>query len=141
MALIIYPTTGYDSFVSLADAETILENNVPPSQRLDWDAIVEDTTKQIYLRQATLVIKGKITLPDTLEDDLKLAAAYLANYSIGKDMVDDNDKDKIKRKKVDDIEVEYFSGRDADNELPDLVVNLLRQYEVSSSGSFSFNRG
>jgi len=139
--LIEYPTTGYDTFCSLADAGTILLNNVPPSQRTDWDAITEDTTKEIYLRQATLVIKGKITLPETLEYDLKLATAYLANYSIGKDMVDDGEKSNIKVKKVDDISVEYFNPRDADNELPDLVINLLAKYEVSSSGTFSLVRG
>lgn len=140
MAVTLYPATGWDSFVEEAEASTILLNNVPTAQQVDWVALAVGQ-REVYLRQATLVIKGKITLPETLEYDLKLATAYLANYSIGKDMVDDGEKSYIKREKIDDLETEYFSPRDADNELPDLVINLLAQYEVSSSGTSSFIRG
>jgi hypothetical protein len=65
MALIIYPSSGFDSFVTLADATSNLTNNVIDITA--WTALT-DAKKEIYLRQATLLIKSKIDpigfLPD-----------------------------------------------------------------------------
>jgi hypothetical protein len=138
--LIIYPTINYDSFCSLADANTIISLNVPKAQRSLWDAITDDLEKEIYLRQATLIIKDKITPPSTLEDDLKKATAILANHQVGMNVTDKDDSHYIKRKKVDDLETEYFDMRQPDESIPSFVVSLLKQYEVQTSGTFVFGR-
>ena len=139
MALTIYPTTSYDSFCSLDDSNTIIAGYIPDTAQ--WDALT-DAQKEVYLRQSSLIIEEKVSqLPTTLEENLKKATAILANHSIGLNMVDDSDSNKIKKKKVKDIEVEYFSAPDAKNEIPDLVISLLSVYNVQSSSTFSFSRG
>lgn len=138
MALIIYPNEDYDSFCSVADADSILTNNVPSSQRTAWEALLE-ADKEIYLRQATILIKQKITLPDTLEDDLKTACAYLANYSIGKDMTNSTSDNNIKVDEVVGVvKTEYFSPNKSSNSFPSIVNSLLKQYGLQSDGSFKF---
>jgi len=141
MALIVYPLTNYDTFCSLVDAETILLNNVPSTQRTLWDALTVDADKEILLRMATLLIKQRITLPDTLESDLKSATVYLANHSIGVNMMDDDSSDNIKSKQIDGVtKVEYFSRGESSNAFPSLVDSLLSQYNSVSDSSFVFSR-
>ena len=139
--LIIYPTDLYDSFVSLADAETILTNNVPSSQLTDWNNLL-DSDKEIYLRQATLLIANKITLPATLEDNLKRATTYLALHSVGKVMTaNDGKTGNIKRKRVEGvIDTEYFNAGQDSNSFPEIVTLLLKDYGTTSSSSFAFSR-
>ena len=135
MALIIYPTTSYDTFCSLVDAEALILANVPTAQKALWDALT-DPDKEILLRQATLLIKNKITLPYTLEDDLKLATAYLANSSVAVDMTTSDGKENVKVKDiVGVVKTEYFSRGQDSNSFPDLVVLLLGQYQITSVGS------
>lgn len=137
--LVEYPTTNYDTFSSLTDANTIIAKLVPDTAL--WDAL-EDTQKEIYLRQATLIIKNRIaTLPATLENDLKTATAFLSNHSIGKSLADTSDKAYISEKEiVGVVRTKYASPRKSDDELPSLVVQLLKQYSVESSSSFNFDR-
>ena len=141
MALILYPTTDYDAFISIANCDTFLTANVIGSQRTDYDAL-SDGDKEIYIRQATTLIKHNITLPDTLEDDLQYATAYLVNYSIGVDMTNEDGKQgNIKRKEiVDVVETEYFAPGQDSNSFPDIVQSLLNQYDGVSDGSFVFER-
>lgn len=139
MALIIYPTDSYDSFCSVADADTIITNNVPESET--WLAL-DPAKKEVYLRQATETVKGSVLcLPDTLEDDLKKATVYTANYSITTPTAVDSGKGNIKKKTiVDVVETEYFYATKA-NELPENVVKLLEKYCVEASDSaFEFGR-
>ena len=142
MALTEYPTTSWDTFCSLADAEALLLANVPTSQRTLWDAPLANADKEIQLRQATLLIKQRITVPDTLEDDLKLATALLANSSININMQDEDGKTgNIKSKRIEGVvDTEYFAPSADSNSFPDLVVSLLEQYNGESDGSFTFNR-
>lgn len=141
MALTIYPATGYDSFTTLADAEALILANIPAAQHTAWDALPDDAAKEIELRQATILIKNKTTLPDTLEDDLKLACVYLANSSVGVTMTNEDGKADIKMKEiVDVVKTEYFGRSKDSNEFPDIVNMLLSQYEVTTSSSFSFER-
>jgi len=141
MALIIYPTTDYDSFCSLADADTLITANVPAAQHILWDAL-DDADKEVELRQATLLIKNKIDLPGMLEDDLKLACALLANSSTGTDMADSDGKTgNVKSKEiVDVVKTEYFGRSKSNDEFPNMVNLLLSQYQVKSSSSFTFER-
>lgn len=141
MPLTIYPTTGYDSFCSLADAEALIAANIPSAQHTAWDAITTDTDKEVELRQATILIKNKITLPETLEDDLKLACVYLANSSVGVNMMNEDGKGDIKSKEiVDVVKTEFFGGKKDSNSMPDMVMMLLAQYEIVASSSFTFER-
>lgn len=140
MALILYPLDNYDTFCSLADAETLIANNIPSAQHTAWDALT-DPEKEILLRQATLIIKNKIELPDLLENELKLAAIYLANSSVGTDMTKDDGKSDVKVKEIVGVVKTEFFGRAKDsNSLPDMVTMLLSKYNYLSSGSFTFDR-
>lgn len=141
MALTVYPTTDYDTFCSLADAETIVSDNIPSAQHTSWDDLT-DENKEVELRQATILIKNKVTVPPTLENDLKLACVYLANSSVGTVMTDnDGTTGNVKTKDiVGVVRTEYF-GRSEDNDsFPNIVNLLLSQYEVASGSSFSFER-
>lgn len=140
--LTIYPNTNYDTFCTITDANTILTNYVPSSQREKWDALA-DTDKEILLRQSTLLIKQKVQeLPDTLETELQQACAFLANDSIGKNMRDEDGNSNLKRKKIDGvIEKEYFNPSKESNSFSDLVEQLLSKYDVQTDGNFLFDRG
>ena len=141
MALIIYPDTGYDSFSSIADADAYLASNVPSSQRTLWEALV-DADKEIYLRQSTTLIENKITLPDTLEENLQNACIYLANYSVGLDML--NSDGETGNIKVDEVvgvvKTEYFGASKDSDSFPSIVDLLLADYGLVTDGSFSFER-
>jgi len=140
MALIVYPDTGYDTLCSLSDAEAIILANIPAAQHTAWD-LLDDPAKEIELRQATLLIKNKITLPNTLENDLKFACAYLANSSVDIVMIKSDGKGEIKSKEiVDVVKTEWFSPRKDSNSFPDIVNMLLKQYELIASSSFTFER-
>ena len=142
MALIIYPTTDWDSFCDVADADLILANNVPSSQLTAWNALTT-TDKEIYLRQATLLISNKITIPSTLESNLQKACAYLAWYSVGKDLTNNDGKTgNVKVKEiVGVVKTEYFSQGKDSNSFPEIVDLLLKDYGAVSDGSFIFARG
>lgn len=139
--MIIYPNTDYDTFCLVADADTILNNNVPSSQLTAWNNLTT-TDKDIYLRQATLLISNKITIPDTLESNLKKATAYLAWYSVGKDMTTTSSDSNVKVDEVVGVvKQEFFAPSRSENDFPDIVTMLLSSYNVVSDGSFSFVRG
>ncbi len=141
MSLIIYPSDSWVSFCSVADADSLLSLNVPSAQRTVWNTPLSESDKEVYLRQATLLIRQQITLPDTLEDDLKLATAYLANHSTDIDMTNEDGSDNVKVKEiVGVVKTEYFSNGESSNTFPDIVNSLLTQYEASASGGFSFSR-
>lgn len=140
MALILYPLDGYDTFCSLADAESLITNNIPSIQHTAWDAL-QDPEKEILLRQATLIIKNKIDLPEELENELKLATVYLANSSVGLDMTNDDGKSNIKSKEIVGVVKTEFFGKSSDsNSLPDMVTMLLSKYDFTSGSSFIFQR-
>jgi hypothetical protein len=149
MSLIIYPAADYDSFCSVSDATTILDNNllsISEWTTLDnlsiseWTAL-DNTNKEKLLRQATLLISTRIKLPDTLETNLKKATAYLANYSIGKDMTNSSSDSNVKIEEIaGTIKTEYFSPNKSDNDFPDIVDMLLSSYGIVQSGSFVMDR-
>ena len=101
-----------------------------------------DTDKEILLRQSTLLIKNKITLPDTLEGDLQLATAYLSNSSVSVEMTTPDGNENVKVKEIDGVvKTEYFTKGSDSNSFPDLVNLLLGQYQIVSTGSsIKFNR-
>jgi len=138
--LILYPNTGYDAFVSVVDCDAFLALNVIGAQRESY-GLLSDTDKEIYIRQATLSIKNSVTLPNTLENDLMRATAYLVNYSIGKDMTNSDRSSNIKSKEISGVtKTEYFTANSDVNSFPDICQSLLKQYDVVTDGTFSFNR-
>lgn len=140
MALIIYPTTNYNSYVSLADAEILITDNV--INHTAWDALV-NADKELYLKQSTTLIRLKITDPATTEtpSDLELATIYLAVSSIAVDMTESDGKDNLKRIKIEGaIEKEFFTKGEKSNTFPDIVEALLSQYTYSNSSSFTLQR-
>ena len=141
MAVILYPETDWDAFIDVATCDAFLTANVIGTQRTAYDALT-DPDKEIYIRQATTLIRGKITLPATLEDDLMYATAYLVNYSIGVDMTRDDGKGNLKSINIvnETVEKEWFSPTDANNDFPDIVQSLLSAYGLNTDGSFSFIR-
>lgn len=140
MSLIIYPTEDYDAFISVVDCDTLLSSNVIGAQRALYDDLV-DSDKEIYIRQATTLIKQRITMPETLENDLKAATAYLVNYSVGLDMTNADKSSNVKVKNiVGVISTEYFSNGSASNAFPDVVTSFLSQYGLSARSTFSLDR-
>ena len=140
MALTIYPTDNYDAFISIVDCDTYLTSNIIGSQRILYDALI-DSDKEIYIRQATTLIGQRITLPDTLEDDLKAATAYLVNYSVGLDMTNANKSSNVKVKNiVGVISTEYFASGAASNAFPDIVTSFLSTYGLLARSSFVLDR-
>jgi len=140
MALILYPTDDYDAFISIVNCDAFLTANVIGSQRTLYDAL-EDVDKEIYIRQATTLIEGRITLPDTLEQDLQDATAYLVNYSVGLDMLNADKSSNVKVKNiVGVISTEYFATGAASNSFPDVVTTLLGQYGLIARSSFALDR-
>ena len=139
MAIILYPNTDWDGFVDEATATAILTSLVP--DLTDWTDLTVQV-REVYIRQATLLISQEITIPDALEKDLQKATAYLANYSIGKDMQEENGSELLKRKRIEGVvDKEWFAPRETkSNELPDIVERLIAQYKLSGSSSFTFTR-
>lgn len=140
MALTIYPTTSWDSYVSLAEAETIASANI--INLTAWNALT-DAVKELYLKQSTTLIRLKINDPEATSTpyDLKLATVYLSVSSIGADMTDNDGKENIKRIKIDGaIEKEYFTKGESSNSFPEIVTALLAQYQYTSTSSFVLTR-
>ena len=137
MALTIYPTEDWNSFCSVLDANAIMSAQIDSTA---WTALTE-AQKEAYLKQATLLIRLRIQPPDTLEDDLKLATAMLANYSIGKEVTANDGNDNVKRIKIDGaLEKEYFTKASSNTEFPYLVSQLLSQYGLVSGSTFKIVR-
>lgn len=135
MALIIYPTEDWDSYLTVADAEVLMGKHILDMST--WNAL-SDPHKEIYVRQASLLIKTKITDPETTEtpDDIELATAYLANYSVGKTMTNSDDSGNLKSKRIEGvIAKEWFSANKASNAFPDVVADLLAPYGYVGYGA------
>ena len=75
MALIIYPTTDYDSFISVVDADTIITNN--SVQSVTWLALTE-AEKEVYLRIATTRILNAVSTDTTNSDGYLDETVYVA---------------------------------------------------------------
>lgn len=143
MALILYPNESYNAFTNLTFCNTFVAENIPPAQQTQYIAL-DDATKEIYIRQATILIQQRIELPETLEDDLQKATCYLVVHSINRDMLNNNDEATALQEKTIDkgtITKKYFKGKKkATNSFPSIVKSLLKQYGYVSAGTFEFLR-
>lgn len=139
--IILYPLENYDGFITASDCTSYLTLNVPSSQLVDY-LLLDEPSVEILIRQATTLIKSKITLPSTLEDNLKNACAYLVKYSVTNVMTNSDTEGNIKVDEVVGVvKTEYFSPNQANNSFPDIVDSLLSSYGIVQDGTISFLRG
>ncbi len=113
MALIIYPTDGYDSFVSVEEATTYITTLT--TQGAAWEAL-DEATQEVYLRIACRNILMGIDqnvnpLPDPapacLGESQSLMASQDLTYGISA-TTDVGDTGAIKKQKVATLEIEYY---------------------------------
>ena len=139
--IILFPLDNFDGFITEADCTTFLNLNVPASQLTAYLAL-DTASREILIRQSTTLIKNKITLPATLEDNLSQACAYLVNYSVGINMTLDDGNGNIKIDEVvGAVKTEFFSPNDANNSFPDIVELLLSDYGLAQDGTWAFKQG
>ena len=115
MALVIYPNVGYDSFVTVVDADTYID-----TLTLDGPAWIALTVpvKENYLRIATRTIIDGIDqtvypLPDPAPACLGEATALIASWDLKNGLsasAGGGTTGEVKRQKVSTLEIEYFQS-------------------------------
>lgn len=141
MALIVYPTTDWDSFVSVTRADTIIGGFVQDAGATAYIALTE-TEKEAILRQTALQIQlcNGIVLPDDIEYSLEYAQCYLTTHALETDMITyDPTADSVTSEAVDTLAVSYDVNRKEGNDtFPPMVTKLLSRYGcITQSGGFS----
>lgn len=156
MALILYPTTGYDSFISEADATTLISSySLQSSQWLALDV----PTREVYLRIATSKILSVVSTdtenlsgyldPSTYEastscipNSCALMAINDVVYQISAEI--NPNTGLISSEQVGDLKVTYFHGANTSsrqlssknkNPFPLEVRSCLMRYGASFSSS------
>lgn len=115
MALIVYPTESYDSFVSLVDATDYITKY---TLQLDSWTAFDTTTKEALLRiaaQRLISNSDELLFPiDPIPDCIAIAQALMASqdgkYGFSSGLIYD-DKGARKKEKVSVIEVEYYDTK------------------------------
>ena len=154
MALIIYPLTNYDSFISLTDADVIISNYSVNGSK--WLAL-DTATKEVYLRIATDRILNVVstdslseygyldsTTYDPLTSCLPKACALIAmndlDYLISKEL--NPNTGLVQKEKVGDIERTFFHGFPQKhivglnkNPFPSSVIKCLNSYGAMLNSS------
>tara|TARA_R110000772_G_scaffold5454_1_gene19462 strand:- start:13986 stop:14453 length:468 start_codon:yes stop_codon:yes gene_type:complete len=112
MALIIYPTASYDSFITIADANTAVDSLTLYSTQ--W-AAKSDTEKEIYLRIAFRNIDDHVNqtltpYADPIATCVGEAQALMAIQDVvyGTSTPDTDLNGAIKKQKVASLEIEYY---------------------------------
>ena len=139
MALIIYPTDSWDSFLDVSTCETLSDAYISGNK---FSQLTDEPQKEAVLRQTALQIKTckSIVLPEFIEVELQLAQMYLVEQALTLDMIayDPNDK-AITGESVDTISVSYDTSKKGSNgDFTPMVNSLLSQYGCTrASGGFS----
>lgn len=111
MSLIIYPTTNYDSFISLTDADTVISENTLFSS--NWD-LLSDANKEIYLRIATTRLLNVIdtSLLDGTDACLCKSCALMAVRDLVFEISTSVNPNTglVSSEKVGDLQVTYYHG-------------------------------
>jgi len=137
MALIIYPTVGYDSFISLEDADLWVTNYSP--QAPQWNTIT-DVEKEVYLRLTCNIILNKIdiTLLPTTPECLAFSNIAMALndviYGISKTV--NPNFGLITKEKVGDLEVNYKQYRENINK-PSIYNQQIKSCLITYGAVFS----
>jgi len=134
MSLIIYPTLGYNSFVTVQRADEIMSSFANDK---GWSGF-DTPTKETNLKQAFILIAmcPKFKPPDTSEFALEQAQVMLTLYYIDKDPFDvDKDAAAVKREKLGGMEIEYQAGMRRGDKIvyPSYVTQFLKPYGCTGS--------
>lgn len=139
MALVIYPLDGWNSFVTLLEADTIIATYVNDNGYL----ALTDPEKEAHLIQSAMLISlcPNIVLPVDTEEQLKNAQCQLTVYNLINDPLayDPNEK-AINKEKVDSLEVGYDVNFKKDPDaltFPPVVMYMLKPYGCKTSGGFT----
>ncbi len=146
MILVIYPAVGYNSFVTLPEANTLADQFMTEDA---WNALSDDD-KMRRLTQAFFFIEGTIeTMPAGPEECLNTTQVEMAlfyndtNYGGG----GSSSGGEIKKAQVGPISVEYtegtqFTAEDNPLGIPERSYNCLDSYgiEFISSNQFRLKR-
>lgn len=143
LTLVIYPATDYNSFVTLAEADAIIESDV---NYPTWAAETDDEVKKRYLITAfrNIVALNGLTLPATAEDCLKESQSLMAVHDIVNGIsTASGTPGQIESAKVGPVEVKYTDGSPASDigVFPAVVYKCLESYGAYFTGSsFRFDR-
>ena len=116
MALIIYPTADYDSFITVADATTAIDSLTLYSTQ--WAAL-SATEKEVYLRIAFRDIDDHVDqddypYPDPMTDCVGEAQALMAIQDVVYGFsasVSTAEVGSVKKQKVASLEIEYYDSK------------------------------
>lgn len=141
--LIIYPTTDYDSFVSVVDADTIISKN--SLKNTEWTALTE-AQKEVFLRIATTRILNAIDTSLLVEDVcIKNATALMAVRDLVFEISSSVNPNTglISKEKVGNVEVTYFHGNPihritgrSTNPFPKEIIPCLQKYGADLTSGY-----
>jgi len=138
MSLIVYPTSDYDSFISVLDADSIIANNTLFNS--NWTALTT-TQKEVYLRIASTRILNVIdtALLDGTDSCLVKVSALMAVRDLVFEISSSINPNTglVSSEKVGDLQVTYYHGNTNRqvrgknmNPFPPEVVNCLADYDA-----------
>ena len=129
MALIIYPDAGYNSFISVLEADEIINGF---TNDRGWATFTtEDKEKNLKQAFTYMALCPKFKPPDDNNDSLRMAQALLTIYYIGTDPFEyDPNSAAVTREKLGSMEIEYQAGMKHRGGMvfPPYVVTLLKPY-------------
>ena len=136
--LIQYPTSNWDTFLSLVEADLLLGTMTDIGS---WATMTDEEKSHLLVQTASQIrLCQNITLPATLEGDLMLGHGYLLLQASRVDMTeyDHNEKD-ITGEKVGSIAIRY-AYRDKNktiSDIPPMATMYLKQYGCGGNAGFS----
>ena len=138
MALIVYPTDDWDTFIDVTESDSIITGMVQNDNTRAYLTLQVDQ-KEAVLRQTATQIRlcSNITLPEDNEGDLQLAQCYLTVHAMGVDMTayDPNEK-AVTYEKVGSLATAYQAGmKGSSTDFDSMTSSLLRQYGCSGQSS------
>ena len=142
LSLIVYPATDYNSFVTLTEADAIIETTVYNSS---WSGLPNDD-KMRYLITAyrNIMILDGILLPDTATTCLKESQSLMAVHDKVNGISEaSSNAGQIQSAKVGSVAVTYTNGDPATmpSLYPSQAVKCLEDLGASiNSNSFRFER-
>ncbi len=134
MAMVVYPTESYDSFITVAEADTtILKYTLNTAS---WEAL-SDSNKEAYLRIAfSVIVDGLEDIPDDpVSDCLKGSQALNAVHDLLNGVSNPlSIESAVKKEEAGQVKVEYFepaSAKVSDSYIHPLSIKCLSDLEYN----------
>jgi len=141
--MIIYPDAGYQSFISVGDADTTIGSFVESAGKTAYLAL-DIPGKEAILTQSSLQIElAGCTLPAQNEKPLELATCYLSTSNLAFPVIEQDPNGRsITQESVGDLSVSYSVNDKSQGAFPAIVTQLLEQYtcQVRTGGISQFYR-